>query len=154
MHALPLHLHLPLFCSDCGVWKGKQHTSAWTEAVGPIEYLRRANLTVLARRSALEPLVYFAVTDPDHDADLSTHYHNLGTVEPLMSHIAYHVLHAPCQKGSSSSSGGQLAGAPAAAAAAGSLMLDVGANFGWYSIMAAMLGCRLGSSNVKTILSC
>jgi hypothetical protein len=96
-------------------------------------------LTVLARRSALEPLVYFAVTDPAHDADLSTHYHNLGTVEPLMSHIAYHVLHAPCQKGSSSIS--QPVGATAAAAAGG-LMLDVGANFGWYSIMAAMLGCR------------
>jgi hypothetical protein len=99
-------------------------------------------LTVLARRSALEPLVYFAVTDAAHDTDLSTHFHNLGTVEPLQSHIAYHVLHAPCQKGSSRSIG-QPAGAPAAAAAAaGGLMLDVGANFGWYSIMAAMLGCR------------
>ncbi|KAF6258050.1 hypothetical protein COO60DRAFT_1701519 [Scenedesmus sp. NREL 46B-D3] len=125
-------------CSDCGIWKGKQYSSAWTETIGPIEYLRRANLTVLARRSALEPLVYFAVTDPAHDLDLSTHFHNLGTVEPLMSHIAYHVLHAPCQKGSSST--GQHS---RTAAAGGGLMLDVGANFGWYSIMAAMLGCRV-----------
>jgi hypothetical protein len=85
----------------------------------------------------MEPLVYFAVTDPAHDTDLSTHFYSLGTVEPLISHIAYHVLHAPCQKGGSSM--GQQGGK---AAAAGGLMLDVGANFGWYSIMAAMLGCR------------
>uniref|UniRef100_A0A383VNT6 Methyltransferase FkbM domain-containing protein n=1 Tax=Tetradesmus obliquus TaxID=3088 RepID=A0A383VNT6_TETOB len=138
-------------CSDCGIWKGKQHSAAWSEPVGPIEYLRRANLSVLARRSAMEPLVYyFAVTDPAHDIDLSTHFANLGSVEPQISHIAYHVLHAPCQKGSSSSSSSSSSsggvgqqGGTAAAAAAGGLMLDVGANFGWYSIMAAMLGCRV-----------
>jgi hypothetical protein len=93
----------------------------------------------------MEPLVHFAVTDPAHDTDLSTHFTNLGTVEPLMSHIAYHVLHAPCQKRGSSSSSrrGQQGGAAAAAAGAEEgLMLDVGANFGWYSLMAAMLGCR------------
>lgn len=92
--------------------------------MGPIEYLRKANLTVFTKRSMLEPLVYFAYTDPAHDIDLSTHFSALGTVEPLLSHIAYHVLHGPCKREGEG------------------VMLDVGANFGWYSVMAAMLGCR------------
>jgi hypothetical protein len=94
--------------------------------------------------------VHFAYTDPQHDIDTSKDFAGFSTLEQRLSHVAYHVLHAPCQQGaaadssSSSSDGGSTAAQQheEQAQAAEGLMLDVGAGFGWYSLMAGMLGCR------------
>ena len=54
-----------------------------------------------------------------------THTHNQPTTPPRQKKIFYSVLAAPCGDPSS-----------------GGLLADVGANFGWFSIFAAKLGCR------------
>jgi len=145
------------------------------EAVGPIEYLRRHNLTVLTKKSALEPRLHFAFTDPEHDIDASKYFAGFSTLELRLSHIAYHVLHGACQQGAavgghssstltdtstadedsvgqSQQQQQQQEGASEGTAGVGGqqqykassegLVLDVGAGFGWYSLLAGMLGCR------------
>ena len=146
------------------------------EPVGPVEFLRQHNLTVLTKKSAYEPRFHLAYTDPQHDIDASKDFAGFSTLELRLSHIAYHVLHAPCQQGAAvGGSSGPLSDttsdAPADAADAGGqqrqqqnggagqpspeqqqqqqqsgpaegLVLDVGAGFGWYSLLAGMLGCR------------
>lgn len=127
--------------------------------MGPVEFLRQHNLTVLTKKSAQEPHVHFAYTDPQHDIDSSKDFAGFGTLEQRLSHVAYHCLHAPCQQGatadgssdgsstgssdgSSSSRGTAALQQEEQAQGAEGLMLDVGAGFGWYSLMAGMLGCR------------
>jgi hypothetical protein len=152
--------------------------------VGPIEFLREHNLTVLTKKSAFEPRFHFAFTDPQHDIDASRDFAGASTLEQRLSHIAYHVLHGPCQQGAAVGGTSSLltdtTGSPSSTAGSGStgtgssttgsstgsgagkvnlevseldeaaaeeeqeegLVLDVGAGFGWYSLMAGMLGCR------------
>lgn len=122
------------------------------EPVGPIEFLRQHNLTVLTKKAAFEPHFHFAFTDPRHDIDASKDFAGFSTLEQRLSHIAYHVLHGPCQQGaeagtssSSSSSSDNVQEGQQQQQQQGvseGLVLDVGAGFGWYSLMAGMLGCR------------
>eukprot|EP00775_Hariotina_reticulata_P012528 gene12528-12661_t len=112
-------------CSDCGSWKGVQHSKHWTESVGPVEYLRQQRLVMWTRRSLLDLQFHLAYTDPAHDVDFSHNFNGLGSMEARLSHIAYHVLHRPCQK------------------ARNGVMLDVGAGFGWFAVMAGMMDCRV-----------
>ena len=126
------------------------------EAVGPVEFLRQRNLTVLTKRSAFEPRFHLAFTDPEHDIDASKDFAGFSTLEQKLSHIAYHVLHGPCQQGAAvagsrsplhGSTGSMGAGSTEAdqqqqQSVAEGLVLDVGAGFGYYSLMAGMLGCR------------
>jgi hypothetical protein len=144
---LPSHGLSPLL-----LWPCRQ------EAVGPIEFLRQHNLTVLTKRSAFEPRFHLAFTDPQHDIDASKDFVGFSTLEQKLSHIAYHVLHGPCQQGvaidgstGSTSSMGASGSTEAdhhqqqqqqQLSAAEGLVLDVGAGFGWYSLLAGMLGCR------------
>ena len=69
------------------------------EPVGPIEFLRQHNLTVLTKKSAFEPRFHMAFTDPQHDIEASRDFAGFSTLELRLSHIAYHVLHGPCQQG-------------------------------------------------------
>jgi hypothetical protein len=48
------------------------------------------------------------------------------THPPPTPKIFYHALHGPCSVGGRG------------------LFVDVGANFGWYSVLAGMMGCRWG----------
>lgn len=146
--------------------------------MGPVEFLRQHNLTMLTKKSAYEPRFHLAFTDPQHDIDASKDFSGFSTLELRLSHIAYHVLHGPCQQGAAvGGSSGPLSDTTSDAAAADAsadaadtssqqhqeqgggagpssssqqqqsapaegLMLDVGAGFGWYSLLAGMLGCR------------
>ena len=67
-----------------------------------------------------------AYTDPAKDVDVSAQMEYGGVVEIGLTQMWYLALRDKCVQ-------------PGAKRA---LVLDVGANFGWYSIYAAMLGCR------------
>jgi hypothetical protein len=89
-----------------------------------VEYLRQQQLVMLTRRSTLDPPFYLAYTDPAHDVGFSHNFNGLGSFEARLSHVAYHLLHRPCHRTGSG------------------VVLDVGAGFGWYAVMAGMMGCR------------
>ena len=55
------------------------------------------------------------------------HVHGTGMLEPSISAIWYKILHENCHK--------TVGGRPP-------LVVDVGANFGWFTFMSASMGCR------------
>ncbi|WIA16727.1 hypothetical protein OEZ85_013381 [Tetradesmus obliquus] len=116
-------------CHDCGPWQGLQHGPAWSEGVGPIAYLQLHGVPeVRLRRVPHPPGFLFAYTDPAHDTDQSAQMSAAGMVEPGISQIVFAALRSRCNASAPGSCG---------------LVLDVGANMGWYSLLAAALGCSV-----------
>lgn len=120
-------------CADCGPWPGgARNTSAWQEADAPVAFLRRAGYELRARRAAVSVgngdalSFWFAYADPVLDVDVSRQAQDSGAVEPGLTALAVRALRPARQSGNND----------------GTLLIDVGANFGWYSLLAASLGCR------------
>ena len=115
-------------CTDCGPGAQKIPHS-WARGDGPISLLRSSSVEVRVR--SIMPLkdvkFKFAYTDPHKDTDVSQNMQTYGIVEAEISEIFVAVLKNRCLRPD---------GSPA-------LFLDVGANFGWYSILAASMGCRV-----------
>ena len=89
----------------------------------PMEFLRKRDVLVNAAWTKTQPAFVMPFTDPKSDIDVSRSMSHLRAVEPLYN-LYWHRLSAQC-------------------CANGGLMLDVGANFGYYSLLAAKLGCRV-----------
>ena len=85
------------------------------------------NISVRVKRTTYPPEIDFAYTDPQKDYDVSAYMENNGVVEKPMTHIFYQIFKKGCLRPD---------GSPA-------LFVDVGANFGWYSLIAAKMGCRV-----------
>eukprot|EP00775_Hariotina_reticulata_P002154 gene2154-2472_t len=124
-------------CDDCGPWHGIAQGPSWRQVsvldgrpVGPIKYLQELNIEVRVRQTPYEPHFFFAYTDPAKDTDESAHMHEARMIEPTLSQLAVHVLQRVCD--------------PLQPGARGHLV-DVGGNFGWFSILGASLGCRVTS---------
>ena len=92
-------------------------------AKGPVSRLRAHGVTVNVAWTRTQPPFLMPFTDPKEDIDVSRSMQSLRAVEPLYN-LYWHRLSAQC-------------------CANGGLMLDVGANFGYYSLLAAKLGCRV-----------
>ena len=88
-----------------------------------MEFLRKRDVLVNAAWTKTQPAFVMPFTDPKSDIDVSRSMSHLRAVEPLYN-LYWHRLSAQC-------------------CANGGLMLDVGANFGYYSLLAAKLGCRV-----------
>ena len=99
--------------------------SPWSPPPGPsgVALLRARGVTVNAAWTRTQPPFLMPFTDPKADIDVSRMMMSSRTVEPLYN-LYWHRLSAQC-------------------CAAGGLMLDVGANFGYYSLLAAKMGCRV-----------
>ena len=94
-----------------------------TRATG-VALLRERKVKVQAAWTRTQPSFLMPFTDPSHDIDVSRSMaSSLRAVEPLYN-LYWHRLCADC-------------------CAKGGLMLDVGANFGYYSLLAARMGCRV-----------
>lgn len=87
-------------------------------------------IDVFVKNTSSVPSFQMAYTDPAKDVDVSAQMEYGAVVEIGLTQMWYLALRDKCIQ-----PGGQRA-----------LVLDVGANFGWYSIYAAMLGCRCTSS--------
>ena len=84
------------------------------------------SLRARATSPAAAPLrLMVAFTDPAVDIDVSKFLQTEGLLEVGISQVFYHVLAGRCGAGG-----------------ANGLVADVGANFGWFSLLAASLGCR------------
>jgi len=126
-------------CADCGEWQPKGPVSWDTNTgKGPISVLMAKGVDVRVKDAHLPPVgdpprapFWFAFTDPKKDTDVSQHMAMGGVVEPSITKIFYQVFKEHCirQKGKDGNK-------PA-------LFVDVGANFGWFTAVAASMGCRV-----------
>ncbi|KAG2493458.1 hypothetical protein HYH03_008275 [Edaphochlamys debaryana] len=118
-------------CDDCGPYITAAASVPWEDPrnVGPIGFLRSRDVQVRVMQAAVPPALKFsfAYTDPAADSDVSRHMDDTGLVERGISAVAYTLLKGRCLR----PDGGR------------SLVVDVGANFGWFSLIAARLGCRV-----------
>ncbi|GIL86305.1 hypothetical protein Vretifemale_14701 [Volvox reticuliferus] len=124
-------------CTDCGPYRGI--VSTWgTERgfKGPIDFLRRQGVKVYARRVTFEPRFLFAYTDPHVDLDVSEQIERAGCMELGIVQVFRHVLSERCAPFKAQTAG-------SAAQGSAPLVVDVGANFGYFAMYAAMLGCRV-----------
>ena len=127
-------------CADCGrsAWLGEFATL--TEAMRDaddkaplrdqaaptstnVQALLSKQVQVNAARTNTQPPFVMLYTSPSKDTDVSSAMANFNAVEPLYNQF-WHKLSRKC-------------------CAAGGLALDVGANFGYYSLLAARMGCRV-----------
>ncbi|GIL90927.1 hypothetical protein Vretimale_17060 [Volvox reticuliferus] len=118
-------------CDDCGPWKTTSTNISWIDGkkVGPIRLLQSRDVQVRVKSAAVPQEIgfNFAYTDPKQDFDVSYHMENAGMVEAGITAISYKLMNGRCVK-----AGGNR-----------ELFVDVGANFGWFAILAAKLGCRV-----------
>ena len=93
--------------------------SSWT----PVEKLRKRGVVVNAAWTRTQPPFIQTFTDPSADIDVSRSMQSSRAVEAVYN-LYWQKLSQQC-------------------CANGGLMLDVGANFGYYSLYAARMGCRV-----------
>lgn len=118
-------------CDDCGPWETSAATVSWEDpsVPGPIALLMSKDVQVRIKDAAMPPeySFAFAYTDPSKDFDVSYHMETSGMVEGGITAIFYKIFHKRCVREDGSRQ----------------LFLDVGANFGWFAVMAASMGCRV-----------
>ncbi|KXZ44774.1 hypothetical protein GPECTOR_62g889 [Gonium pectorale] len=123
-------------CSDCGPLSSNMS--------GPIDFLLRQGVRVWARRLAMEPYPVMAYTDPKADLDVSDQVERVGCMEIGIVQIFKEVLGARCAPYKRGASGAAAAGGGySSVSRSAPLVVDVGANFGYFTLLAASMGCRV-----------
>ncbi|EFN60043.1 hypothetical protein CHLNCDRAFT_133271 [Chlorella variabilis] len=125
--ALEVLCDLGTDCGDCGPWL---HTA--TDAAlkwRPIKEIRAAssNFSVFVRQTVTPRPFFIAYTDPQKDVDVSAYIHNHALFEHGFTWIWHNLLKGECIDQEDQRR----------------LVVDVGANFGYYSLLAASMGCRV-----------
>ncbi|KAG2446062.1 hypothetical protein HXX76_000664 [Chlamydomonas incerta] len=121
--------------------------------MGPIRLLQSKDVQVRVRAADVpaDAAFRFAYTDPEADVDVSKSASSKGVVERGISEILYGLLRDRCsggaagrnRTGGSGAAGGHAGEEQQQDQEAQALFVDVGANFGWFTLMAARLGCRV-----------
>lgn len=131
-HTLP-ECELGTDCGDCGPWE-PTFLPTWDAAAGkgPLSLLVDSKKIQVRVRDVSftvddEPAYRFAYTDPEKDVDVSANLQSHGTLEHGITHVFYSIFKGRCLRKDGSRA----------------LFLDVGSNFGWFSILAARMGCRV-----------
>jgi len=121
-------------CTDCGPYEAT--LPAWLAGARPVAALAALGVPLFATRTATDPPFTMPHTDPAADVDVSAQLARERVVERGLTQVWRARLESACggDRGWSAASP-PLPSPP--------LVLDVGANFGWYSIFAASLGCRV-----------
>lgn len=115
-------------CQDCGNWTTKVPADEPDDYYSlPIDFLHSRQIDIFVKETTSVPSFQMAYTDPAKDVDVSAQMEYGGIVEMGLTQMWSLALKDHCIRHD-----GKRA-----------LVLDVGANFGWYSMYAAMLGCRV-----------
>ncbi|GAX82272.1 hypothetical protein CEUSTIGMA_g9701.t1 [Chlamydomonas eustigma] len=115
-------------CADCGAWSG--HLPKWDGPMeGPIAFVRSMmNASVLVKLTTTQPSYFQPITNKEKDPDVSAMLENYGALEGGVTRVVHEILgDGQCHRKDGSRG----------------LVLDVGANFGYFTLMAAMYGCRV-----------
>ncbi|KAL4449442.1 hypothetical protein ABPG77_007086 [Micractinium sp. CCAP 211/92] len=110
-------------CSDCGPWV-HNNTDA-SDSWQPIKEIRDKQFEVFTRQVRHPSGFHMAFTDPAKDIDVSSSIHHEALLERGFTWAWHLNLKEECLRGGKQG-----------------LVLDVGANFGYYSLLAASMGCR------------
>ncbi|DBA86663.1 TPA: hypothetical protein ACH3X1_005126 [Trebouxia sp. C0004] len=113
-------------CSDCGAWTFSVPSPQSNQTL-PIKLLHSRQIDVFVKNTSTVPSFQMAYTDPTKDVDVSGQMEHGGVVEIGLTMMWYQALKDKCIQRDGSRA----------------LVVDVGGNFGWYSIYAATLGCRV-----------
>ncbi|KAL4427805.1 hypothetical protein ABPG75_001894 [Micractinium tetrahymenae] len=111
-------------CSDCGPWV-HNNTDA-SDSWRPIQEIRDKQFDVFTRQARHPGGFYMAFTDPVKDVDVSSAIHHNALLEVGFTWAWHLNLKEGCRKDGKQA-----------------LVLDVGANFGYYSLLSASMGCRV-----------
>jgi len=156
-------------CSDCGgePWEAWLPQELARALPRPIAELRRgggggsgaggetpsssssSSFRVFATRTATDPPFVAVHADPELDVDVSAQLASLGTVERGLTQVWRARLKGVCSRPRGSFPPPPPQAPPLSGLSSSSspppppLVLDVGANFGYYSLFAAALGCRV-----------
>uniref|UniRef100_A0A7S0RQU5 Methyltransferase FkbM domain-containing protein n=1 Tax=Chlamydomonas leiostraca TaxID=1034604 RepID=A0A7S0RQU5_9CHLO len=114
-------------CADCGPWVGAPVDGSWPEG-GPIAHLVSKEVPLFTRRTVTRPQMQMVYTDPRNDLDVSAAIDRDLMLESGITAVFRAVLKDKCVD---------------PATGKRRLVLDVGANFGYFSAYAARLGCRV-----------
>ncbi|KAL3144968.1 hypothetical protein ABBQ32_003472 [Trebouxia sp. C0010 RCD-2024] len=114
-------------CQDCGNWTTKVPADQADDDNLPIDFLHSRQIDIFVKETTSVPSFQMAYTDPAKDVDVSAQMEYGGIVEMGLTQMWSLALKDHCIRHD-----GKRA-----------LVLDVGANFGWYSMYAAKLGCRV-----------
>jgi FkbM family methyltransferase len=123
-----VHCELGTDCDDCGPWITST-TPPWDQSgskKGPVSLLLDREMDILVRLE-LYRRFRFAYTDPKKDTAVSSEMEFYAQIETGASKIFSAIFNDRCIRPDGSRS----------------LFVDVGANFGWFSILAASMGCRV-----------
>ncbi|GAB4819835.1 hypothetical protein N2152v2_006881 [Parachlorella kessleri] len=112
-------------CSDCGPWSftGSQEALKWT----PVKDIQAKQATISVRQIAVPKPFWIAFTDPNHDTGVSRSIYNDAMLDPEVTVLMHKILKQGCigPKGERR------------------LVMDIGANFGYWTLFAASMGCRV-----------
>eukprot|EP00798_Chlamydomonas_sp_ICE-L_P016730 gene16730-22999_t len=119
--SVPLLCDLGTDCADCGPWKGGLPI-AIGKHIGPVAYSAFHGIPMFARKTETRPSFIAAHAHPEVDLDVSNHLGRDGMIESDI-----YISDGNCIRPDGSRA----------------LVLDVGANFGYFSLYAAKMGCRV-----------
>lgn len=112
-------------CTDCGPFHGQ--LPHWREggpfSQGPIHYIRSMNKTIFVRNTTTSPSFLMPITKHDMDPDVSAMVWHYGALEGGITRVFHEILNGRCTESKT--------------------VLDVGANFGYFTLYAARYGCRV-----------
>ncbi|EFJ49709.1 hypothetical protein VOLCADRAFT_89700 [Volvox carteri f. nagariensis] len=120
-------------CGDCGPWVGTV-PGGWDSYAGPVSWLRGVhNASVYVRRTTTPLPFLAAIVHHTSDPDVSAMLWHYGAMEGGVTRVLHTVLDGQCEVDDGAQGGGRRR----------RLVLDVGANFGYYTVQAALYGCRV-----------
>ncbi|KAG1678984.1 hypothetical protein FOA52_013047 [Chlamydomonas sp. UWO 241] len=108
-------------CSDCGTWFGYK-LPPMDGFDSPVAYLKGQDVDVRT-----SPTLCAAATHRRVDSDVSHMVDRVGLLEGGITQVFYESLHKHCVQPDGSRG----------------LVIDVGANFGYFSVYSALMGCRV-----------
>ncbi|EIE24267.1 hypothetical protein COCSUDRAFT_65824 [Coccomyxa subellipsoidea C-169] len=131
-------------CADCGPWT---HAVPWSpgelQAASPVADLLGQGVEVYVKQTRTVPPFLMPYTNPKQDVDVSGQMHINGNIELGLTQVWYTRLNGQCvEKGGGSGHPGKGAERSVSGRAGRRLVVDIGANFGYYSLYAAAHGCR------------
>eukprot|EP00798_Chlamydomonas_sp_ICE-L_P025661 gene25661-11326_t len=112
-------------CDDCGAWDG--HLANWPGGE-PVAFITlKHNKTLKVKLTDTHPEYLMTITQWEIDPDVSAMVEKYGALEGGVTRVMYEILEGRC-----TTPGGQPA-----------VVLDVGANLGYFALYAAKMGCRV-----------